>query len=420
MSPRNQKSHLRAAFLVVSSVAIFLVGQTPTVRAETWTLLQGNNSFEAQFIGVWKDDVILQNSDGKRKAFKLVAGFPESLRGDSRIQARNMAKQGAAERAKRIEAMNREAEAATAAAPDKLPQPPPASKYTPPQKDAAIGEFIKQVNDALTGGHLRVLYDFRPESYRQDISELVKLAANKTSPETFQAIVGAPHRLGDLIVTRQNWLLSSPRLNNFPADQRVKAEWTLLGLANVLRNGLSADAIQLETLQSRDFADWLDSWDNTVAPYVAEMIQKSGIDLASHTTVKSESEGTAIISTGTIDSPVDMVMVLVDGFWVPKDTADSWASNVEQTKQQIAETADGEYLQTVALMSGLINKSLDPLEQADRPDEYHRALDAILSQPNSAEQFRQALGSMLSPIQSIMTFSAGQPDSGTSTADDDK
>ena len=188
----------------------------------------------------------------------------------------------------------------------------------------------------------------------------------------------------------------------------------------MLRNGLSDDAIQLEKLQTADFEVWLDSWDKTIAPYVAEMVKKSGIDLATYTTVQSESEGTATISTGSSGSSAEVTMVLVDGYWVPKATADSWASNVERTRKQITETADGEYLQTVATMSGLINKMLDPLEQADRPTEYHEALDVILSQPNSAEQFRQALGSMLSPIQSILSFSIGRSDSGTSTADDDQ
>ena len=415
MSAPSRKFQLRASIRVALTIAIGLAIPVTALRSETWTNLQGTKSFKAEFIGMWGQTVILQRAGGRR-----VAVHEDSLDATSRIQARGLAKRAAADRAKRIAEINRRSAAATAAAPDKLPPPPPAPKYVPPEKDAELGDFIKQVNDALSGGHLRVLYDYRPESYRQDISELVKLAATKTSPETFQAIVGAPHRLGNLLVTRQNWLFSSPRLNNFAPDDRDKAKWTLLGLGHVLNTGLSTDAIRLEDLQTKDFEVWLDSWDQTIAPHVAEMVRKSGIDLATYTKVQSESEGTATILTGSGDSPADVTMVLVEGYWVPKATADSWASNVELTKKHINETADGEFLQSAASMSGLINAMLDPLEQADRPEEYHKALDFILSQPDSAEQFRQALGSLLSPIQSIMYFSTSQSDSGTSTADDDQ
>ncbi len=411
MSSQNSK------LLVLAAVPVFIamLASIGSANGETWTNLQGTNSIEAQFIGVWEDSVILQRSDGRRITVKL-----QSLQAASRIQARNLAKQGAAARAAQIAELKRQADSASAAAPAELPEPPPAPPYTPPQKDAAIGDFIKQVNDALTDGHLRVLFDFRPESYRKDISEIVKLAANKTSPESFQKVIAAPNRLGELIVTRQNWLFSSPRLTNVAADERDQAKAMLLGLGNVLFIGLSDDAIQLKALQTENFSDWLDSWDAKMAPYVAEMIEKSNLDLASLTTVESEGEGTATIATGFGESRTDVEMVLVDGYWVPKETSESWAKEVEQTKKQINESADGKYLETMATTFGMINTMLAPLERASRPDEYHWAFDAILSQPNSAEQLRQAIGTMLSPIQSIMSLSTSQADSGNSAGDDDQ
>ncbi len=394
----NPKHHRLTIFCSALLIAACESRSPAPASAETWTNLQGTGSIEAVMIGLWEDGVILKLPDGTRRTVPL-----NKLRGDSRIQAQNLAKQLAAKRAQRIKELKQQSEAANSAAPEKLPVPPAAPKYSPPEKDASIGDFIDQVNQALAGGHLRVLYDCRPLSYRQNIDQIIKLAANHTSPATWRAVVGVPHRLGELIVTRQNWLLGSPRFVNFSPADREKSKWTLLGLGNVLHYGLSSDAIQLETFQTGDFDSWLDSWDNLVAPYVAEMIKKSGIDLGAETRVVSTAEGTALISIGSADSAVEVTMVSVEGFWVPQSTAETWNSDVEQAKKRIEEAPPGTFASSEATVAGMIGLMLEPLAAADSAGEYHQALDAMLSQPDSAAKFQQVLDFILSPIQAIMS-----------------
>jgi len=404
MLSRNQKDRWQMISLVALLIAIAVMGSAVTASAERWTSLNGESSIEAELIGLWEDTVILQRSDGRRITVKL-----DSLRGDSRIQARNMAEEIAVTRDERIRKLKQRIASGKAPAPEKIPEPPPAPQYTPPQKDLSIGDFVQHVNKALAGGHLRVLYDFRPPGYRKDISDVIKLSANKTSPATWQAVVGMPHRLGDLIIHRQNWLFSSPRFKNFAAEDRTKAKWTLLGLANVLYHGLDPSTMKLETFQTVDFETWLDSWDTTVAPYVAEMIEKSGVNLASQTTIVSEGEGTAVISTGQGDSPVEVTLVLVEGFWVPKTTAESWENDIKQAKKKIADTADGEYMATEAAVAGVVGAAFESLSAAESADQYYQALDVMLSQADSAKMFQQAFDAMLSPIQTLIPTTASPP-----------
>lgn len=394
---------------------LVIAGFATTAQSETWTALRGDSSIEAKFIGLWEDSVILERADGRRINIEL-----EKLRGDSRIQARNLAAKNDAARTARINELKELAKSLNAAAPAKEVAPPPAPTYTPPQKDLEIGEFIRQVNEAMSGGHLRVLHDFRPPSYRKDISDIVKLAATKTSPESFQKITNVSFRLGDLIVTRRNWLFSSPRFGNFPPAERDKAKWTLLGLANVLQKGLAPEVFSLETFQSKDFEQWLGQWDQIVAPHVAEMVKKADLDFDSYTTVVSEGEGIATIATGMGDAPAQVDLLLVEGFWVPKATADSWAAKVAKAKKEIAATADGKFMESQALMSSLVGSMLDSVENAKTADQYHEALDQVLTQADSTASFPQVLGALLTPIESIMAAASwsAKPDAGASEETD--
>lgn len=383
-------------------VGFVIANLASNVGGETWTDLRGENSIEAKFIGLWEGRVILELPDGRRKSIAL-----DKLRSDSMIQANNLAKKNDAARAARINDLREQAASLTAAAPIKQVSPPPAPAYTPPKKDASIGEFVKQVNDALTGGHLRVLYDFRPPSYRKDISDVIKLAANKTSPESFQKITNVSYRMGDLIVTRRNWLFSSPRFGNFEPAERDKAKWTLLGLANVLQKGLGPDALPLETLQSKDFNQWLDQWDQIVAPHVAEMVKKADLNFDSYTSVISEGEGTATISTGMGDTKAQVDLVLVEGFWVSKTAADSWSDNVATAKQKIGAITDGKFMESETVMAGIVGATFESVASAKTADQYHDALDAVLTQADSTASFQQILGALLSPIETIIAASSG-------------
>ena len=385
-------------------MAVGCFGLVRATEAETWTSLNGNSTIEARFIGLWEDKVILERTDGRRFAIRL-----DRLRGDSRIQARDLAKSNATARAMRIADLREQVASENAPAPKKQIAPPPAPAYQPPQPDASIGEFVQQVNAAISGGHLRVLYDFRPPSYRQDISEIIQLAAKKTSPESFQAIKGTSFRMGDLIVTRRNWLFSSPRFGNFPPAERDKAKWTLLGLANVLQKGLDGDALTLQKLQETEFEQWLEDWDAVIAPHVAEMVTKAELDFDSYTQVVSEGEGTATITTGTGGAPVQVEMVLVEGFWVPKSLADSWENDVATAKQRLEQIPAGAFMAPQAAMSGLVGVMLDQVASADTAEAYHESLDAVLTQADSTASFQQMLQAILSPIQTIITAASASP-----------
>jgi len=344
------------------------------VSAETWTNLAGTASIEAKMVGLWDDIVILEKSDGRRIRVDL-----ESLRADTRIQARNLAEQLAAERKDRIAELKQQFESGGAPAPDPLPQPAPAPEYSAPENDTKIGEFLRQVNDALAGGHVRVFYDALPPSYRQEARELLQDAAKKMNEQTWKSLVETPRRLGDLVVTRQNWLFSSPRFANFPPEQQEQIKEFFLGIGHVLRQGLREETVSLEALRDEDFDQLLTAWDQAVAPYVAAAIKNAELDFDTLTEVISESEDEAVVEVGVGDSAVEQTYQRIEGYWVPQSLADSWTDNVAKFKQEIADATDGEFMAAQAQVLGAGAALLDSLAQAESADEFHTAFDTLLT-----------------------------------------
>ena len=355
-----------------SAVALFALtlAWPQKAGAETWTSLQGTHSVEARMIGLWDEKVLLQLSNGRRVSVPLM-----SLRSESRIQAQELSRKLKTSRAERIRELQGRAVAEAAPAPDPLPQAPAAGKYVPPTAGANAAQFLQQLDDAVAAGHIQAIYDALPPSYRGDIDSLVKLATQQIKPATWQGLMGTAHQVGDLMVTRQNWFLSSPRMDALDADQVEKVRGQVLALANVLRVGLSPDATQVDRMQAIPFSEWLAERDREVAPYIAELF-KYDDSLGRVIAVESEKNGVAQV-TLTRDSQTSKVTyVSVDGYWVPKTLADQWTSKVEDWKKELNNGAAS--LDTYAtLIQAVAGPALQSLAGAQNSGDFHAAMEPV-------------------------------------------
>ncbi|MEM8666951.1 MAG: SHD1 domain-containing protein [Planctomycetota bacterium] len=337
--------------------------------AETWTSLQGTHSVEARMVGLWDDKVVLQLQNGRRVAVPLM-----SLRSESRIQAQEIARRLDSARAERVAELQGRATAAAAPAPNPLPTPPAADAYVPPKANVTASQFLQQLDDAIAAGHIKAVYDALPPSYRADIDSIVKLATQQIRPSTWQSIVGTAHQAGDLFVTRQNWIFSSPRLDALDEDQMDQLRGPVLAFANVLRVGLEPSATQVDRLQAIPFSEWLAERDKAVAPYLAQMFRYS--DTFGRTiSVDSERDGVATVSLKQGSTTTKVQFVSVEGYWVPKTLADTWSSRVDSWK---AEVNGGGVDTMAALIQGTAGTLMQTLASASDANQFHTAMDPIL------------------------------------------
>ncbi|MDG2223482.1 MAG: hypothetical protein P8L85_19020 [Rubripirellula sp.] len=321
-------------------------------------------------IGLWDDKVLLQLANGRRVSVPLM-----SLRSESRIQAEELSRRLKTSRAERIRELQGRAVAEASAAPDPLPQVPAAGNYVPPTAGANAAQFLEQLDDAVAAGHIQAIYDALPPSYRADIDSLVKLAAERIKPATWQAITGTAYQVGDLMVTRQNWFLSSPRMKTLDADQVEKVRGQVLALANVLRVGLSPDVIQVDRMLAVPFSQWLKERDREVAPYIAQLFNYDD-SLARAIVVESEKNGLAQVSLTQDSQTSKVTYVSVDGYWVPKTLADQWPSMIEDWKNELSNGAAS--LDTyAALIQAVAGPALQSLANAQNSGDFHAAMEPV-------------------------------------------
>lgn len=351
-------------------------------------------------VGMWADNVVLKMTDGRRVTIKL-----GDLKSESRIQAQALSKEISNSREGRVKELQGQANAAAAPAPNPLPQPAAAAAYVTPKQDAKVGDFLQQFDDAVTKGHIVAVFDSLPPSYRRDVNEIVKLGAQKINPNTWQTLVGTLQQLGEVIVTRQNWFLSSPRIENLPSEQYDRIAEQVLPFAGVLRDGLSPDAMQLEKLKSMEFGQWLAERDQAIAPHLAQWFNVNA-DSTREITVDSEKDGIATVSIvqGTESSKV--LFTMVEGYWVPKTLADSWTQTVDSYKKQIAETADGGMLTMIGSMLEPIAAEIGPLMAATDASRFHASMESVLL---PTETLANGIAAMLGTNMNLASRGRGGP-----------
>lgn len=366
-----------AASAIVFAFTFALAPALPgRVSAEEWTDLRGNRTIEAKMIGMWGDNVVLQLQNGKR-----VTVNANSLRSESRIQARQLQRELAETRTTRIEELRSRAADAALAAPNPLPKPRPTSAYRPIAAGQKVEPFFRAINDQVRAGHLIAIHDALPPSYRADVKALVTQAAMKIDDSDWQATIGTLHQFGDAIVSHQRWFLSHPRMAQLPTDALETIEGEFLTIADALRVGLSPDTTSLQALQSGEFEKWLTRFDAATADYIAQAYRLSSIDDRTITVV-SETADAATVTIGssgnaTTGTGSTITFQNVDGYWVPKSLADTWTDHVAAIKQSIADAPTGTLMTTIRLVTSLIASVTQPMTTASTEAEFHDAMEAL-------------------------------------------
>lgn len=324
-------------------------------------------------VGMWGDNVILELQNGRRVSVNY-----NSLRSESRIQAQQLKRELETSRQTRIKELESQSVAAAAPAPNPLPVPPAAPTYVPPKAGASVDQFLNQIETSINNGHLIAVYDALPPKYRSDVSELWQLAMTKIQPNDWQTLTGTLHELGDLIVTRQRWFLSSPRITTLPSDQAGDVEAQVLALGGFLRSGLDPEAMAYERASQTSADEFLKSFDQRASPYLAQLFGFRDLTLSRTVTVDSTKGTTASVTIDQGGKKQRVAFTQVDGYWVPKSVADGWDKNIAEMKTTFSAGAGPTMISAAALLVGQLSTSLSPMASAQTPDQFHGAMESML------------------------------------------
>jgi hypothetical protein len=363
--------------------------------AERWTSLDGSRTVEAEFVGKWGNSVVLE-LPGQRR----VAVSEDDLIAESRIQARRMDVEQQRRRSETRQQILADAKEAAAPAPTPLPQPPIPPAY---QKLSAGGGLLGQLqwlDQQNRNGHgLVAAFDSLPPNYQADLERLLRLTVAKLDLQALQQMVQSIHSVGDLVVTRQRWMFSHPRLETIDSEAKQTLQGALLSIAGVIRDGMDPRELKLEALSTTPLRNWLVELDQRVAPHLASMndqFELLGIERSSYE-VKSEKDGKATVEMTNGDLKQSMNFVTVDAMWMPEEwTAERWAESMKAWETSLAETADGSLLGggMAQMVPMFITPVVQPAAEAKSAREFHAAMDGwiAMASPLIAQMDKLGIG----------------------------
>lgn len=310
-------------------------------------------------LGMWEDQVVLVLSSGRRVNVPL-----NSLNANSRLQADRILTQLKKDRNALAEELRRGAAVQAAPAPDPIPSPPAAPQYQPPTANLAADQAIDRIARQISEGHFVVIYDALPPEYRQQIDALASLTTTKLDPTTINEPLNQLRRIADLVVTRQNWILSHPRLQDSAAesDELTATGETIrnlaLPVAGLVRAAIPVDEVSLEKIRETGFGIWLHQRDAAIAPYLAPIVSQY-TEPGSNWSVVLEENSTAILekpgpvreqssmssnfggNASGVSNAIRIELKKVDGFWIPAALAEGFDEWVQQQTAALESHEDG-------------------------------------------------------------------------------
>lgn len=379
-------------------------GLAEEASAENWTSLQGDRTVQARMAGMWDNHVVLVLANGRQVNVHI-----DSLNAESRIQAKKVAIQLEQQRQSLTRELRGAAEAEAAAAPNPLLEPPAAEPYSAPNPNSKPDAAITAIQDQMAAGHLVVLYDSMPLKFRGELDGLVALAMKKLEPSTWNDSMTQMHRLSDLIVTRQNWILSYPRLlqdgaaSNSPNQTGEIFQNLILPIAGLIRAGLPTDATTPEAITSSGFGAWLRQRDDVMAPYLAQILQRYSSQNYSWTLLDDTGEQTILQATGQTSGSgesnlISVEMKKVDGYWVPASFADGFSEWVQTRTAELDAYDDG----TMSISAWLGGESIGMASiassnsmgsEGNYDDEYDRMMEEEMGMSESYDDGSSSYGS---------------------------
>ena len=368
-------------------VAVFLllaeVGMIPASAADQWTNLHGTSTVTAEMLGMWNGRVLLLLENGRR-----VSVNKEDLEAKSRIQAEARFEELQQRLRDRREEIKLIAEEASAPAPKMLPgnasggaAVPDSPPYAPVPEVSDLRQTLVGIRDQVLAGHLRVFYDTLPASHQKAFDDLFAAMLAKADTQTLDANRRTLHGIGEVIISRQRWLFTHPRLALMNDSQQAE----LLSAAEFLRTMFSEDVMSFEAMKGRSFGETLAKIDEIIAPYLFASINDPTTGISSmqpdfEVAPNADGKMIAKVVLPLIGPIYTQTFVSAEGRWAWGESATALTQSLQQATQSLEQAPDNSANIPASVQAELakVDQAVNSLMLAQTRQEFHRVLDEIL------------------------------------------
>lgn len=224
--------------------------------------------------------------------------------------------------------------------------PPPekaivASASIPDEPDAAIATIIKETRKGNGG----ILWQALPESYQNELNEVVRMAADQIDDEVYDKGLSMVSRWIDVLEDKRDFTFNLSSMSREDRDMFRKTWPSIMGMKDTL---ISSQIGSIDGLRSFDGKEFFHNTVSDILKYVAEL---SKIFSDGHLTLLEldrlsvvsvvESDGDRVELKITVPNEPEEThtFVQVEGKWLPAEMVAEWPTWVNEAKIRFASTS---------------------------------------------------------------------------------
>jgi hypothetical protein len=386
-------------------LALAVAWLTSASAADQWTNLQGTSTVTAEMLGMWNGRVLLKLENGRR-----VSVNKEDLEAKSRIQAEARFEELQQRMRERSDEIKLIAEEASAPAPKNPlgtaaaggPALPDSPRYVAVPEGSDLQKTLAGIRDQVMAGHIRVLYDTLPASHQKAFDGLFSAMLAKADAQSLDANRQTLHNIGEMVISRQRWLLSHPRLATMNDSQQAK----LLSTAAFLRVMFSEDVMSIEAMKGRSFGETLAKIDEVIAPYLFASLNDPTSGISSmqpdfEVAPGADGKMVAKVVLPLIGPIYSQTFVNLEGRWAWGESATGLTESIQEATKNLEQSPDNSANIPASAQAALtqLDQAVNALMQAQTRQEFHRVLDESL--PIVAQFVTEWSGYQQPPVQGL-------------------
>lgn len=240
---------------------------------------------------------------------------------------------------------------------------------------------VRAVANGLQADQPRVVWDALPDTYQQDVTDLIHTAAEKMDAELYDKVFGVLRKTTTVLKEKKRFILESPLAKkDVEHVGNIQESWdAAVGIADAI---VQSDLARVESLKTLDPGAFLATSGGMILRHMRQLSEVNPKAAGTEFTklqqvqvrlVKQEGQTATVELMVPGERAEQMAFVKVGGKWLPEPMVSAWKTTMQEAKQRIAAVEPAQMqqykLQTMMALA-MIETFVDRLALAKTQEEF--------------------------------------------------
>jgi hypothetical protein len=240
---------------------------------------------------------------------------------------------------------------------------------------------VRAVADGLKADQPRIVWDALPETYQQDVTDLIHTAAEKMDAELYDKVFGVLRKATTVLKEKKHFILESSLANKEAGYVgNIHESWdAAVGIVDAV---VQSDLARVESLKTLDPGAFLATSGGAIFRHMRQLSEvnpkTAGTEFAKLQQVqvrlvKQDGETATVELTVPGERAEQMAFVKVSGKWLPEPIVSGWKATMQEAKQRIAAvdaTQMQQYKLQTMMVLAMVETFVDRLAVAKTQEEF--------------------------------------------------